>query len=133
MHAFEWFIVGRPQALLQQMTSLFNGLECHVRQAFSIVCYLAYGQHTVEVCAQHVTKLRVGCAEESIRSKRSVLLLSFTLEYFSAVQVVSGNFQDWCSKVVSVLIVVNTCLSFPLPLVPVFKALNIAAVGAIRW
>ena len=42
---------------------------------------------------------------------------------------VSGNFQDWCSKVVSVLIVVNTCLSFPLPLVPVFKACSIAAVS----
>eukprot|EP00750_Incisomonas_marina_P012970 INCI17193.6.p1 GENE.INCI17193.6~~INCI17193.6.p1 ORF type:complete len:518 (-),score=63.53 INCI17193.6:719-2272(-) len=63
-----------------------------LKTAFSIVCYLAYGQHTVEV--------------------------------------VSGNFQDWCSKVVSVLIVVNTCLSFPLPLVPVFKACSIAAGAA---
>ena len=47
-------------------------------------------------------------------------------------QVVAGNFQPWCSKVVSVLIVVNTCLSFPLPLVPVFKAFGITAVRAFH-
>ena len=59
------------------------------------------------------------------------LKLLFTLVCFLAYgqatqQVVSGNYPDAARKAVGGLIVANTLLSFPLPLVPVFRAFDCA-------
>ena len=63
-----------------------------------------------------------------------VLKTVFTLVCFFAYgaateEVVSANYTKWAAQAVSILIVANTWLSFPLPLIPVFRWLDCTTTG----
>jgi vesicular inhibitory amino acid transporter len=81
---------------------------------------------------RHFQKVVGVVFSSNILVKAVFSLLGFFAFGTATMAVVTSNFATTPRTVISVLIAVNTWLSFPLPLVPVFNALTRAGVGGSR-